>query len=89
MVKDYLKTKCERGDMILMYKMFSGLDDVHVGDFFSIDESNRTRGHNFKIKKEACRLNITKYFYTNDRVVDNWNWVGSIGLAEIWQIYCF
>ena len=34
------------------------LDDVDVSDFFSLDHSIRTRGHNFKIKKQNSRLDI-------------------------------
>ena len=58
--------------MIQVYKMFSGLVDVDVSDFFCLDQSSRTRGHNFKIKKQKCRLDFSKNFFSN-RVVTEWN----------------
>ena len=33
---------------------------------------NRTRGHERKIRKEGCRLDLRKYFFSH-RVVDFWN----------------
>ena len=67
-----LERRSMRGDMIQVYKMFNGLDDVDVNDFFCLDHSNRTRGHNFKIKKQNSRLDVRKNFFSN-RVVTEWN----------------
>ena len=64
--------RCERGDMIEVYKIFNGLDDVNASKFFELDDDNRTRGHFLKIKKKQCRLDVRKNFFTN-RVVDPWN----------------
>ena len=35
-------------------------------------QANKTRGHNKKLKKQSCRLNVRKYSFTS-RVVDIWN----------------
>ena len=34
-----------RTDMIQVYKIFNKIDDIPVDKFFTISESNRTRGH--------------------------------------------
>ena len=57
--------------MITTYKIFHGLIDTNVSNFFRINRNNN-RGHNFKIVLEKCRLNIRKQFYSQ-RVVNDWN----------------
>ena len=37
-----------------------------------MDSNNRTRGHNFKLKKPKCRINLRKFSFGH-RVVDEWN----------------
>lgn len=61
-----------RGDMILVYKMFQGLVNIDVNDFFILETDIRTRGHEFKIKKVNCNLDIRKHFFSH-RVVNFWN----------------
>ena len=64
--------RCVRGDMIELFKIFSGMDKLDFSKLFELEGSNRTRGHHLKIKKQRCRLDVRKYFFTN-RVVDYWN----------------
>ena len=64
--------RCLRGDMIELYKMFSDSNYLDVGTFFTLEEENRTRGHERKIRKQGCRLDLQKYFFSH-RVVDFWN----------------
>ena len=61
-----------RGDMIEVYKMFNGLDDLNIEDYFDLDKNDRTRGHNLKIKKKSFKLDLRKNFFSL-RVVDQWN----------------
>jgi hypothetical protein len=61
-----------RGDMILVYKMFQGLVNIDVNNFFTLETDSRTRGHEFKIKKVNCNLDIRKHFFSH-RVVNFWN----------------
>ena len=61
-----------RGDMILVYNMFNGIVDLNIENFFEMETSNRTRGHNLKLKKKHCRLDVRKFFFSH-RVVDFWN----------------
>ena len=60
--------------MIEVFKMFKGMDDVNVSDFFELSETNRDepRWHNFKIKTKTCKLDIRKYSFSL-RVVYMWN----------------
>ena len=67
-----LERRFVRGDMIELYKMFSGSDYMDVGTFFTLETENRTRGHEKKIRKQSCRLDLRKYFFSH-RVVDFWN----------------
>ena len=65
--------RCLRGDMIeLLFKMFSDINYIDVSTFFTLEEESRTRGHGRKIRKQGCRSDIRKYFFSH-RVVDFWN----------------
>ena len=66
-----LGRRYKRGDMIEVYKIFNGLDDLKVEDFFVLDTDGR-RGHSRKLKVQSCRLDIRKYSFSV-RVVDLWN----------------
>ena len=64
-----IKRRCLRGDMIQVYKIVSGEDDSLLHSMFKLDT---VRGHNKKLIKEHCRLDIRKYFFSQ-RVVNFWN----------------
>ena len=57
--------------MIQLFKMFSGLDKLD-GKFFILEVKNRIRGHSKKFRKQNCRLDLWKFFFSH-RVVDYWN----------------
>ena len=67
-----IKRRCLRGDMIQVYKIVSREDDSLLHSMFKLDTGNRGRGHNKKLIKEHCRLDIRKYFFSL-RVVNFWN----------------
>jgi hypothetical protein len=67
-----MKRRYLRGDMIEVYKMFSGLSDLKVEKIFALETENRTRGHSKKLKKSACRLDVRKCSFGH-RVVNIWN----------------
>ena len=52
--------------------MFSDSNYLDVSTFFTLEEESRTRGHGRKIRKQGCRSDIRKYFFSH-RVVDFWN----------------
>ena len=62
-----------RGDLIEVYKMFKGFDNLNVNQYFSLDRSNLTRRQNsFKIIGKRFNSNEAKHFFFN-RVVNVWN----------------
>ena len=61
-----------RGDMVQIYKIFVGIDKVNVHDLFIVEQETRTRGHDFKLKKSNCKLNLRLNFFTQ-RVINFWN----------------
>ena len=61
-----------RGDMIQVYKIFTSIDNIETNKFFIVEHGQVTRGHNKKIKKKACHLDIRKHAFSN-RVVKFWN----------------
>ena len=66
-----LERRYRRGDMIEVYKIFTGLDDIKLEDFFELDNDDR-RGHSRKLKVKYSRLDIRKYSFSV-RVVGLWN----------------
>src|SRR5678815_1344019 len=58
--------------MIQVYKIFTSIDNTEANKFFIVEHGRKTRGHNKKIKKKACHLDIRKNSFSN-RVVKFWN----------------
>ena len=56
----------------MCYKILHELVCIDSSNFFIIVELNRTRGHNYKLYKQQCRLDVRKYSFAY-RVVDIWN----------------
>lgn len=66
-----LETRRLRGDLIEVFKMLKGYENVDANLFFS--QSNTvTRGHSLKLFKHGYRLDCRKYFFSQ-RVIDIWN----------------
>ena len=62
-----------RGDLIEVFKIFKGFDNINAQDYFTIDHSNRTRRrNNFKIIGKRFVSNEAKHFFFN-RVPNVWN----------------
>jgi ribonuclease P/MRP protein subunit RPP40 len=66
-----LETRRLRGDLIEVFKIFKGFDDLDPNMFFELSQAN-TRGHSLKLIKPRCRLDIRKFSFAH-RVVDIWN----------------
>ena len=63
-----------RGDMIVTYKLLSGLYDEQVTlqlDMATIGQ-HHTRGDSRKLTVMRCRFDVRKYCFTN-RIVNMWN----------------
>ena len=55
----------EHGDLIEVFKIFKGLDDVKPTDFFTMP-STGLRGHEFKLYKPQAHLDIRKIFLASE-----------------------
>ena len=61
------------GDMNEVFKIINGIYDHNVvTGFFELNDVEHTRGHNKKLKKLSCKINIRKNYFSN-RVIDVWN----------------
>ena len=65
---------CKRKEVILlgyigMFKIIKGIDNISAEEFFSIMESDRNRGHSFRVKKRRERVTmvVRQVFYSHNR----------------------
>ena len=65
-----MRYRRERGDMVEVYKYVHGHYNKPAP--FSLENSDRTRGHSLKIKKNRVYTNLRQNFFTY-RIVDKWN----------------
>jgi len=62
-----------RGDMIEVYKLLTGKEQIDYRQFFnSADTPYGLRGHEKKLAKDRSRLDSRKFFFSQ-RVVNGWN----------------
>jgi len=66
-----LETRRLRGDLIEVFKIFKGFEDVSHEVFFQLSQSG-LRGHEYKLYKPYFKLDSRKFFFSI-RVVDVWN----------------
>jgi hypothetical protein len=66
-----LETRRLRGDLIEVFKMFKGFDDVNVHDYFTMGNSS-LRGHSLKLFKSRFVSDCDKFSFAN-QVVNEWN----------------
>jgi hypothetical protein len=68
--------------MIEVFKILNSKYDITDGSILSVDTGGRTRGNDFKLAKERCKLDLRKYFFSC-RVVNVWNSLpNSVVLAD-------
>ena len=65
-----LETRRLRGDLIEVFKIFKGYDDLKPSKFLNLN-TNLTRGHSLKLFKGRFNLDCRKFFFS--RVIDVWN----------------
>jgi len=66
-----LETRMLRSDLLVVLKIFNGIEKVDETDFF--ERSNRqSRGHALKLFKHRVNLDVAKFSFCN-RVVIEWN----------------
>jgi hypothetical protein len=62
-----------RGDLIEVYKMLHDMyDPLSTSNLLTLTDSERTRGHNLKLKKGSTNTRQFQMFFTN-RVINTWN----------------
>ena len=61
-----------RGDLIQVFKIIKGVDNMNCNKYFNIDRTNYTRGHGCKIIGKSFNSHESKNFFFN-RVVNIWN----------------
>ena len=67
-----LKGRRIRGDIIQMYKIFQGLDQVNKDNLLPMAVYRGTRNQDFKLRRRYSRTEIRKHTFTN-RTVEVWN----------------
>ena len=67
-----LETRRLRGDQIEVFKILNGYENIDRNMFFSLNKDSRTRGHEVKLVKDQCRLDIRKHLFSQ-RTINEWN----------------
>ena len=67
-----LETSRLRGDQIEVFKILKGYENIDRNMFFSLKKDSRTRGHEVKLVKDQCRLDIRKHSFSQ-RTINEWN----------------
>ena len=58
-----LETRRLRGDQIEVFKILNGYENIDRNMFSSLKKDSRTRGHEVKLVKDQCRLDIRKHSF--------------------------
>ena len=67
-----LEIRRYRADLLEVYRIVHGIDDLDSGDFFVFRRGGVTRGHSFHILKQRSNLLVRKFCFSR-RVVEHWN----------------
>ena len=66
----------QRGDLIEAFKILNDFTNIQMGTAFTLNTTQFTRGHPFKLVKSRCNLKLRRHFFTN-RVVNQWHSLSS------------
>ena len=67
-----LETRRLRGDQIEVFKILNGYENIDRNMFFSLKKDSRNRGHEVKLVKDQCRLDIRKHSFSQ-WTINEWN----------------
>ena len=67
-----LETTRLRGDLIEVFKIFNGYEDIDSNICFKLKEDSMTRGHKAALVKPYCRLDKRKLSFSQ-RTINYWN----------------
>ena len=59
-------------DQIEVFKILNGYENIDRNMFFSLKKDSRTRGHEVKLVKDQCRLDIRKHSFSQKKI-NEWN----------------
>jgi len=59
-----LETRRLRGNLIEVFKMFKGFEDLVYTHFFTLSQS-QCRDHQYKLYKPYVKLNARKFFFSS------------------------
>ena len=77
-----LEKRCLRGEMMEMFKVMKGRDKISADELFNRVDSDRTRGHNLRVKKRRVKMVVRQGPFTQ-RVINAWNGLpGKVVAAE-------
>jgi len=74
-----LETRRLRGDLIEVFKIIKGFEDIDKDIFFKCSHTE-LRGHSLKLYKTGCNLDCKKYGFAH-RVVNPWNALPQVVIA--------
>ena len=63
-----LETRRLRGDQFEVFRILNGYEHIDRNVFFSLKKDSRTRGHDVKLIKNQCTLDIRKYSFSQRTV---------------------
>jgi len=66
-----LESRRVRGDLIEVFKIINGFEDVNYKDYFVVSNTG-LRGHEFKLFKGRFNTTIRKNSFSQ-KVIDHWN----------------
>ena len=69
---DSLHFRRRRSDIIQLFKIVKGIDNIDFDMFFKFNKDSRTRGHLLKLVKNNTNLNVRLHTFSN-RVINDWN----------------
>ena len=69
---DSLHFRRRRSDIIQVFKIVKGFDNVKCDNFFKVNADNRTRGHSLKLVKVSNNCN-TRLNSFSQRIINDWN----------------
>ena len=67
-----LETRRLRGDLIEVFKILNGYEDIDSNSFFKLKEDSVTRGHKAALVKPYSRLDKRQFSFSQ-RTITDWN----------------
>ena len=69
---DSLKFRRRRYDIIQVFRILKGIDNISPNMFFELHTGPNTRGHSLKLQKPRATKNIRLYSFSH-RIIHDWN----------------